>query len=91
MRKAQLGLENRTHGLEGLARCVFGNSAHLWMWDETSMTAALKNVGFVGIRRCHFNDCQDEAFLSVEDADRFYDESLEECAMEAIKLETARR
>jgi hypothetical protein len=89
MRTAGFGLEKRARGLEGLARCALGNSAHLWMWDETSMTAALKKVGFAGIRRCHFNDSQDEAFRVVEDADRFCENSLEECAMEAIKPDTA--
>ncbi len=87
MQTTCLGLEYRSRGLRALARGIFGNSAHLWMWDENSMTAALEKVGFIGVRRCRFNDGQDEAFRLVEDARRFYDDSadLEECAMEAIK------
>jgi SAM-dependent methyltransferase len=87
MRTSNLGLEHRKRGLEAWARGVFGNSAHLWMWDERSMTAALEKVGFIGVRRCRFNDSKDEAFRLVEDASRFYDDSadVEECAMEAIK------
>ena len=93
MRKVHLGLEHRTRGLEALARSIFGNSAHLWMWDERSMTAALEKVGFIGVRRCRFNDSQDEAFRLVEVAGRFYDDStgLEECAIEAIKPEIGSR
>jgi SAM-dependent methyltransferase len=87
MQATYLGLEFRERGLGAVARSIFGNSAHLWMWDERSMTAALEKVGFIGIRRCRFNDSYDEAFRLVEDADRFYDGSVgsEECAMEAIK------
>ena len=87
MRTTGLGAENRSRGLEGIARTVFGNSSHLWMWDERSMAAALQKVGFVGVRRCRFNDCADSNFCLVEESSRFYDqlESLEECAMEAHK------
>jgi SAM-dependent methyltransferase len=89
MRTTNLGLEHRKRGVEAWARGVFGNSAHLWMWDERSMTAALEKVGFTGVRRCSFGDSQDEAFRLVEDAGRFFDDNagLEECAMEAIKPE----
>jgi Methyltransferase domain len=87
MRAAHLGLEQRPRGLSALMRSALGNSAHLWMWDEHSMTAALKKTGFTNIRRCRFGDCKDDAFRRVEDADRFYDSvvAAEECAMEAIK------
>ena len=87
MQTTSLGHEYRKRGLEALARSIFGNSNHLWMWDENSMAAALKKVGFIGVRRCRFNDSQDEAFRLVEDIGRFYDDSagLEHCAMEAIK------
>jgi predicted SAM-dependent methyltransferase len=89
MRTAMLGLEHRKKGLETWARSIFGNTAHLWMWDECSMTAALGNTGYIQIRRCHFNDSRDDAFRQVEQRERFIDEKsgLEECAMEAIKPE----
>ncbi len=89
MRAAHLGLEERAPGLGAAARNAFGRSAHLWMWDESSLTAALANTGFVRIRRCRFNDSADEAFRLVEDAARFRDDvaGLDECAMEAIKPE----
>jgi hypothetical protein len=87
MQATYLGLPYRKRGVEALARTAFGNSSHLWMWDEISMAAALKKVGFISVRRCRFHDSTDEAFLSVEDFGRFHDGSvdLEECAMEAIK------
>jgi len=89
MRAAHLGLENRPRGLAAFARRTFGRSAHLWMWDEKSLAAALDKTGFVNIRRCSFGDCQDEKFRLVEDAGRFYDahDGVEECGMEAMKPE----
>lgn len=85
MRKAGLGAERHSRGVAALARAAFGNSAHLWMWDHRSMAAALRQAGFVDVRRCRFSDCADPAFRDVEDAGRFMDPSdrLEECAMEA--------
>ncbi len=89
MRATGLGIEKRGRGLEALARASFGNSAHLWMWDEKSMSAALRRVGFIGVRRCRFNDCADRAFRKVEDFNSFYDadDGIEECGMEATKPE----
>jgi SAM-dependent methyltransferase len=87
MRVTYLGREQRPRGPVGWARVFFGSSTHLWMWDAVSMTDALRQAGFVAIRRCHFNDADDPAFLLVEDAGRFYDPSVEaeECAIEARK------
>src|ERR1700730_17321055 len=87
MRTAGIGIERRDRSLEGIARLVLGNSAHLWMWDEKSIAAALRKAGFVGVRRCHFNDSSDAAFQLVEDPGRFFDQSaqLRECAMGAHK------
>jgi SAM-dependent methyltransferase len=87
MRAAHLGLENPPRGLVAFARSTLGRSAHLWMWDEKSLAAALGEAGFVDIRRCRFGDCQDEKFRLVEDAGRFYDanDGIEECGMEAMK------
>ncbi len=87
MRSTYLGVESRPRGLVALARGALGNSAHLWMWDEASMTRALEAAGFTAVRRCRFNDGADPAFRAVEDAGRFHDETtgLDECAMEAIR------
>jgi SAM-dependent methyltransferase len=56
MRAGCLGAEQRPRGLAGFVRQFFGNSTHLWMWDESSMAAALRRAGFAAIRRCRFND-----------------------------------
>jgi predicted SAM-dependent methyltransferase len=87
MRTSHLGTEHRNRSPAALARAVFGSSAHLWMWDEKSLTAALHQVGFINIRRCKFNDSEDETFQLVEDAGRFHDDigNLDECAMESRK------
>jgi SAM-dependent methyltransferase len=89
MRAAHLGLESPPRRLAAFAHSTFGRSAHLWMWDESSLAAALDKTGFVNIRRCRFGDCQDEKFRLVEDAGRFYDahDGVEECGMQAMKSE----
>jgi hypothetical protein len=89
MRSARLGSESASRGPVELARSLIGRSAHLWMWDESSLAAALDKTGFVNIRRCRFGDCKDGNFRLVEDAGRFYDanDGVEECAMEAMKPE----
>jgi hypothetical protein len=86
---ARLGSESSSRGAVELARSVIGRSAHLWMWDESSLAAALDKTGFVNIRRCSFGDCTDGNFRLVEDAGRFYDanDGVEECGKEAMKPE----
>jgi SAM-dependent methyltransferase len=79
LRATQLGRETRERGLAGLARKLFNTSAHLWMWDETSMTHTLREHGYQEIRRCRFGDCEDTMFSLVEDRSRFENE----VAMEA--------
>lgn len=71
MRAAYRGLERRPRGIVAAARALFGYSAHLWMWDETSLHQALQRAGFTDIRRCKFNDGADLAFRLVEDQARF--------------------
>lgn len=71
LRETQLGCEERERGIIGLAKKLFNTSAHLWMWDETSMTQALNDHEFRHIRRCNFGDCEDAMFSLVEDSSRF--------------------
>ena len=87
LRTTYLGQDRRPRSIGDFARSWIGNSAHLWMWDEPSMTAALKRTGFVSIRRCTFNDSNDPMFKRVENSDRFFDpaEQITELAMEARK------
>jgi len=70
--------------MDGLSR-IFGSSRHLWMWDESAMTEALKDVGFSDIRRCSFGDSDDSHFRLVENEKRFVDGSIMELALECKK------
>ncbi len=82
-----LGHRSRPRSLRGRMRAMLGNADHLWMWDEVSIAAALREAGFTEIRRCRFGDAADAAFAAVEQEDRFTDTNLDiaEIAMEAKK------
>jgi hypothetical protein len=67
MRDSCLGMERRASALQA----IFGNSSHLWMWDEPAMRAQLQASGFRSIRRAQFNDSADARFREVEDPERF--------------------
>lgn len=72
-----LGVKQRQRGLKGFLSSFFGNSHHLWMWDNKSLE--LKNVGFKNIRECKFNDSEDKMFQFVEDKGRFVNAVSIEC------------
>ena len=74
-----LGIKNRPKGLRAFVSAFFGNSHHLWMWDEKSLSQELGAVGFSQIRVCRFNDCEDEMFRLVEDVGRFGNAVAIEC------------
>jgi hypothetical protein len=74
-----LGQKERPRGLKGILSSFLGNSHHLWMWDNKSLTEELKNAGFTQIRICKFNDCEDEMFNYVEDINRFENAVAIEC------------
>ena len=71
MRNTFLGLEKRNRSLMGFLSSWFGNSNHLWMWDNKSLQFELKEVGFIGIRRAYFGDSKDAEFYKVEDQSRW--------------------
>lgn len=71
MEASCLGKKQRVRGLRGFLVGWLANSAHLWMWDEKSMTNQLHNHGFKRIRRAHFGDADDKTFNEVEDRGRF--------------------
>lgn len=87
MHSTHLGLQRRPRGLVGFLRSHFGNSAHLWMWDERALSRHLEEAGFTAIRRCRFNDCIDPAFTAVESERRFVDDEagVTELAVECRK------
>ncbi len=41
------------------------------MWDYPSIHNELSKIGFTEIRRCKFNDSEEEMFKLVEDKSRF--------------------
>jgi hypothetical protein len=65
-----MGRRTRPRGLKAIVS-AFGNSQHLWMWDEQAMGAALRQHGFVDIRRAQFGDAEDSRFREVEEHRRF--------------------
>ena len=71
MNNSLLGVTERKRGLKQILTNMLGNSKHLWMWDYYSLSEELREVGFLDIRRCEFNDSSDEMFLKVEEKDRF--------------------
>jgi len=70
-----MGTSGKRGVVTQLKHDVLGNSKHLWMWDEASLTQLLAATGFDAIRRCRFNDCADARFNEVENEERF-DKSL---------------
>ena len=79
MRSTMLGIEKREGGIAGLTKSLFGNSKHLWMWDDKTLTSELKKVGFRQIRTAKFDDSSDTHFSLVEEENRFYGAVALEC------------
>ena len=76
-----LGISERPKGIKGLLVNYLGNSHHLWMWDNNSLTNELQQARFSSVRKCRFNDSSDEKFKLVEEFSRFSNA----LALEAIK------
>jgi SAM-dependent methyltransferase len=66
-----LGTESRIRGIRGIISQFWGNSWHQWMWDGKSLSKELSEAGFIQIRLCSFNDCEDTMFSFVEEMARF--------------------
>jgi len=79
LKSTMLGSETRPNNLIGMLKNTFGNSKHLWMWDEKTLAMELKEAGFKNIRNCHFNDSEDPHFSLVEEEGRFYNAVAIEC------------
>jgi SAM-dependent methyltransferase len=71
MEKSMLGEKSRPRDLRGMSRALFGNSAHLWMWDYKGLAHELDAAGFTDIRRAVCGDSNDPMFALVESADRY--------------------
>lgn len=75
MRWSGLGEEATAPALHRL----FGNSRHRWMWDERSLSQALRASGFSEVRPCVYGD--NPVFASVESQERYADS----VALEAVR------
>ena len=65
------GVVTRERGIKGALSTMYSNRHHMWMWDYLSLSKELTNAGFTNVRRCNFNDSEDEMFKLVEDFGRF--------------------
>ncbi|ASB50967.1 class I SAM-dependent methyltransferase [Alkalitalea saponilacus] len=79
MLSTSLGEASRQRGIKSLLSYLYGNSKHLWMWDYMSLSEELRKIGFLDIRLCSFNDCEDEMFKLVENKERFNNALALEC------------
>lgn len=71
LQNTMLGLNTRPKGLKEKLYSTFGNSHHLWMWDQYSLENELKNIGFSSVRKCEYYDSENKDFAFVEDVSRF--------------------
>jgi hypothetical protein len=66
METSGLGLRHRNRGLLSAVVDSFRNSRHQWLWDESSLTSALRNAGFGYSRRATYCDSGDDMFDELE-------------------------
>ena len=85
MNSTMLGHQTRPKGFLARLMAIYGNSQHLWMYDEPLLSRELAAVGFVSIRRCTYGDNPDPMFGRVEEVGRFVDGDIVELAMECKK------
>lgn len=71
MKETGLGYEHRPRSLKAFIASWLGHSQHRWMWDFRAMESALRDVGFVEIRRAFPGDSADPMFEMVESRERW--------------------
>lgn len=71
MARTSLGVDFRPSGLVSSVVRHFGNSRHLWMWDYSSMSKLLTDIGFRSIRPANFGDSSLTVFSLVEEEHRW--------------------
>ena len=67
-----MGKKNEDRTIIGKLRNIFGNTSHLWMYDNKSMLMELKKANFTNIRKCQFGDSNISVFSEVEEESRFH-------------------
>jgi SAM-dependent methyltransferase len=67
----ELGMGLKSGGFKRKIRSILGNSRHNWMWDERSLSEALRTAGFAGVRRAERGDSGDHLYSEVESPSRW--------------------
>lgn len=68
-----------------LLRKLFGNSGHLWMYDNKSTQKNLAEAGFRNIRKSKMGDFELKVFSEVEEIYRFVDGDFIEVVLPCTK------
>ncbi len=79
------GKKKNDRTLKDFLRKIFGNSGHLWMYDNKSMQNYLAEVGFKNIKKCKIGDSGIDVFSEVEELRRFIDGDFVEVAIQCTK------
>ena len=66
MESSYLAVVSRPRGLVGLAKMLWGNSRHLWLWDYRGTKQELEMAGFIDVRRAQFGDSSHSEFNEME-------------------------
>jgi predicted SAM-dependent methyltransferase len=79
------GRKKNNRSFKDLLRKLFGNSGHLWMYDNKSMQKYLTEAGFKNIRKSKIGDSGIKIFSEVEEKHRFIDGDFIEVAIQCTK------
>lgn len=72
MKTTMLGVENRPLSFKSRIMDSLGNSNHLWMWDQYSLSNELYQAGFRKVRKASLFDSEYTDFNLVEKEGRFW-------------------
>jgi predicted SAM-dependent methyltransferase len=79
------GKKKNDKNFKDFLRKIFGNSGHLWMYDNSSMQKYLTEAGFKNIRKSKIGDSGVKVFSEVEELHRFIDGDFIEVALQCTK------
>ena len=79
------GKKKNDRTFKDFLRKMFGNSGHLWMYDNKSMQKNLAEAGFRNIRKSKIGDSGIKVFSEVEEIHRFVDGDFIEVALQCTK------
>jgi predicted SAM-dependent methyltransferase len=79
------GKKKKDRTFKDFLRKIFGNSGHLWMYDNKSMQNYLAEIGFKNIKKCKIGDSGIDIFSEVEELHRFIDGDFVEVAIQCTK------